>query len=128
VPDVPDVPLTPLIPEVPLVPDEPELPDVPEVPPVIVTVIAPPPSSVTDAPLNVIPVTLLTLVTPSPTVSGLPPPVVNPVISTESPKEFVNVNSPKSGSYVPPVIGAVNPVIVIVPPVLLYKSNADVPE
>ena len=30
--------------------------------------------------------------------------------------------------YVPPVIGAVNPVIVTVPPVLLNKSNSDVPE
>jgi hypothetical protein len=30
--------------------------------------------------------------------------------------------------YVPPVIGAVKPVIVIVPPVLLNKSNSDEPE
>jgi len=30
--------------------------------------------------------------------------------------------------YVPPVIGAVNPVIVTVPPVLFTKSNSEVPE
>ena len=61
-----------------------------------VTVIFPPPSSTTEAPLNVIPLTLVTVVVPSPTLSGLPPPpVVNPVIVTTPPSALFKFNVPK---------------------------------
>ncbi len=77
-------------PELPLVPEEPDVPLVPVLP-VIVTVILPPPLSVTEAPLNVIPVTPLYEFVPSPTVI-VPPPAVNPVISTLPPSALSSVN------------------------------------
>jgi hypothetical protein len=63
--------------------------------PVTVTEIFPPLSSVTDAFVNVIPVTFETIFVPSPTWRGLPPPpLVNPVIKTFEPSLLFSVNSP----------------------------------
>ena len=62
----PEVPEEPDVPFVPEVPEEPDVPEEPVVP-VTVTEIFPPPTSVTDAFVNVIPVTFETVVAPSPT-------------------------------------------------------------
>ena len=94
-PDVPSEPEVPLVPDEPLVPSEPEVPLVPEepeVPPVIVTVIFPSPSLVTDAPLKVIPETGLTVVVPSLTCKAEPEPDVIPVIDTLEPSLLLRVN------------------------------------
>ena len=52
----------------------------------------PPPSSITDAPLNVIPETLVTGVPPSPTDKADPEPEVIPVIDTLLPSLLLRVN------------------------------------
>ena len=95
-------------------------------PPDIDTVILPSPLLVTVAPLNVIPVTEDTVVIPSPTLRV--PPATIPGISTELPSLLFNVSSEVPLLYVPPVTVPVNPVIVIVPPVLLNNSNSVVAE
>jgi len=51
----------------------------------------PPPSSITDAPLNVIPETLVTGVPPSPTDKAEPEPEVIPVIDTAVPSLLFKV-------------------------------------
>ena len=129
-PSIPEVPLEPSTPEVPLEPSVPLVPDEPDVPvfPVITTVIFPPPSSITDAPLNVIPETLVTGVPPSPTDKAEPDPEVIPVIDTTLPSLLFNVNVDVPLLYVPPVTVPVNPVIVTVPPSLSYKAKDVVAE
>jgi hypothetical protein len=58
-------------------------------------------------------------------VRGLPPPpLVNPVTSKEELSLLPKVSVPVPLLYVPPVTVPLNPEIVIVPPVLLYKSNS----
>jgi hypothetical protein len=49
---------------------------------------------------------------------------VIPVITTDVPSLLFKVNAEVPELYVPPVTVPVNPVIVIVPPVLLNKSNS----
>jgi hypothetical protein len=53
---------------------------------------------------------------------------VIPVITTDVPSLLFKVNAEVPELYVPPVTVPVNPVIVIVPPVLLNKSNSVVAE
>jgi hypothetical protein len=53
---------------------------------------------------------------------------VKPVTFTLLPSVLFNVKVPDPLSYVPPVIDPVKPVMVIVPPLLSYKSKLDVPE
>ena len=50
--------------------------------------------------------------------------MLNPVTSKEELSLLVRVSVPVPLLYVPPVTVPVNPVIVIVPPVVLYKSNS----
>ena len=107
-PDIPDVPVepgTPTPPAVPLVPEVPAVPFVPPPPPPpdIVTVIAPPPSSVTVAPLNVILSTPITWV-------GTPSAIVNAsvILVPEVPLEPAPPGEPAAPSVpevpdVPPV-------------------------
>jgi hypothetical protein len=74
----------------------------------------PSPSSVTVAPLNVIPDTGLTVVTPSLTDKAEPDPEVIPVIETFEPSLLLRVRVEVPLLYVPPVTVPVNPVTVIV--------------
>jgi hypothetical protein len=74
-------------------------------------------------------VTLATVVVPSPTLRGLPPPPdVNPEISTKEPSLLFKVSVPVPLLYVPPVTVPVNPVIVTTPPSLSNKSKDVVAE
>ena len=76
----------------------------------------PPPSFITEAPLNVIPETLVTGAPPSPTDKADPDPEVIPVIDTTLPSLLLRDNVEVPLLYVPPVTVPVNPVIVTVPP------------
>ena len=76
----------------------------------------PPLLFITDAPLNVIPETLVTGVPPSPTDKADPDPEVIPVIDTTLPSLLLRDNVEEPLLYVPPVTVPVNPVIVTVPP------------
>ena len=72
------------------------------------------PLFITDAPLNVIPETEVTVVVPSPTDKAEPEPEVIPVIDTILPSLLLRFKVEVPLLYVPPVTVPVNPVIVIV--------------